>query len=164
MLAPERNSFGIIRLAMALCVLDSHCFFLAAGSSQQEPLAWTGYTLGDYGVQVFFILSGILVTQSLAKSGDVLDFAIAQALRIFPGLIVCAFATALILGPIVSNFDFASYSTSRELPLYLIKTPLLATGSASLPQVFTELPAPNLVNLSLLSESTSIPQSGSFSR
>ena len=47
MLAPERNSFGIIRLAMALCVLVSHCFFLAAGSSQQEPLAWTGYTLGD---------------------------------------------------------------------------------------------------------------------
>ena len=82
MLAPERNSFGIIRLAMALCVLDSHCFFLAAGSSQQEPLAWTGYTLGDYGVQVFFILSGILVTQSLARSGDVFDFAIARVLRI----------------------------------------------------------------------------------
>ncbi|MGO4684582.1 acyltransferase family protein [Hyphomicrobium sp. 2TAF46] len=149
MLAPERNSFGIIRLAMALCVLVSHCFFLATGSSQQEPLSWTGYTLGDYGVQTFFILSGILVTQSLAKSGDVLDFAIARALRIFPGLIVCVFATALILGPIVSNFDFASYFTSRELPLYLIKTLLLTTGSAPLPQVFSELPAPNLVNLSL---------------
>ena len=134
---------------MALCVLVSHCFFLATGSSQQEPLAWTGYTLGDYGVQVFFILSGILVTQSLAKSGDVLDFAIARVLRIFPGLIVCVFATALILGPLVSNFDFASYFTSRELPLYLIKTLLLTTGSAPLPHLFTELPVPNLVNLSL---------------
>ena len=149
MLAPERNSFGIIRLAMALCVLVSHCFFLATGSSQNEPLAWTGYTLGNYGVQVFFILSGILVMQSLAKSGDVFDFAIARVLRIFPGLIVCVLAVAFILGPLVSNSDFATYLTSRELPLYLIKTLLLTTGSAPLPQVFTELPVPNLVNLSL---------------
>ena len=149
MLAPERNSFGIIRLAMALCVLVSHSFFLAAGSNHNEPLAWTGYTLGDYGVQVFFVLSGILVTQSLAKSGDVLDFAIARVLRIFPGLIVCVLAVAFILGPIVSKSDLASYFSSRELPLYLAKTVFLTTGSAPLPQVFTELPAPNLVNLSL---------------
>ena len=149
MLAPERNSFGIIRLAMALCVLVSHSFFLAAGSSQDEPLAWTGYTLGDYGVQVFFILSGILVTQSLAKSGDVLDFAIARVLRIFPGLGVCVLAVAFVLGPIVSSSDFASYFSSRELPLYVIKTMFLTTGSAPLPQVFTGLPASNLVNLSL---------------
>ena len=149
MLAPERNSFGIIRLAMALSVLVSHCFFLATGSSQNEPLVWTGYTLGDYGVQVFFILSGILVTQSLVKSRDVLDFAIARALRIFPGLIVCVLSVAFILGPLVSNSDLAGYFTSMDLPLYLFKTLLLTTGSAPLPQVFTELPAPNLVNLSL---------------
>lgn len=149
MLVPERNSFGIIRLAMALSVLVSHCFFLATGLSQNEPLVWTGYTLGDYGVQVFFILSGILVTQSLFKSGDVLDFAIARTLRIFPGLIVCVLVVALILGPLVSNSVLAAYLTSRDLPLYIFKTLLLTTGSAPLPQVFTELPAPNLVNLSL---------------
>ena len=149
MLAPERNSFGIIRLAMALCVLVSHCFFLATGSSLHEPLAWTGYTLGDYGVQVFFILSGILVTHSLAKSGDVVDFAIARGLRIFPGLIVCVAAVAFILGPFVSKLAFADYFASGELPLYLMKTLLLTTGSAPLPHVFTELPARDLVNLSL---------------
>ena len=53
MLVPERNSFGVLRLSMALAVLVSHAVFLATGQNTAEPLyGWTGYTLGQHGVQV----------------------------------------------------------------------------------------------------------------
>ena len=60
-MAPEANSFGVLRLAMALLVLISHSYLYTSGSQSGEPLhAWTGHSLGQHAVQVFFILSGIL--------------------------------------------------------------------------------------------------------
>ena len=95
---------------MALAVLISHCVFLSTGLSSAEPLyKWTGYTLGQHGVQVFFFLSGILVAQSLYTSQSVKDYAIARGLRIFPALIVCVLLTAVVLGPWLSSLSAMDY-------------------------------------------------------
>ena len=147
---PDRNSFGVVRLAMAVAVLVSHSYFFVSGTSTAEPLhEITGHSLGEHAVQVFFFLSGILVMQSFIKRGNLIDFATARALRIFPGLSVCVLLTALVIGPIVSNADAWTYFTSSALPSYIVKTLLLITGSAPLPGVFTDAPASGLVNMSL---------------
>ena len=149
-LAPDRNSFGAVRLSMALAVLISHCFYLLSSTSHSEPLhAWTGYTLGEYGVQVFFIVSGILVAPSLDRSRSVLDFAIGRSLRIFPALVVCVLLTALVLGPIMTACAPLGYLADAGVPRYIARTLLLTTGSAPLPGVFEDLPVARLVNLSL---------------
>jgi peptidoglycan/LPS O-acetylase OafA/YrhL len=149
-LRPEHNNFGAIRLAMALAVLLSHSFWLATGQPSAEPLhAWTHHSLGEHAVQVFFFLSGVVVAQSLLKSGSVIDFATARILRIFPALIACVLLTAFVLGPFVSTLPFASYLRDGALPLYLAKTLSLSTGSAPLPGTFPGTPVPQLVNLSL---------------
>lgn len=84
LLTPDRNSFGMVRLILALSVLVSHTVWLATGRHELEPVyGWSGYTLGQHAVQVFFFLSGILVAQSLARSGSVRDYAFARILRIF---------------------------------------------------------------------------------
>jgi peptidoglycan/LPS O-acetylase OafA/YrhL len=148
--APDRNSFGVVRLVLALAVLISHSFWFATGSSANEPLyAITGYSLGEHAVQAFFILSGFLVAQSLARSGDVLDFAVARTLRIFPGLIVCVLATSLGLGLLVTSLPPTAYLTDKGLWLYLAKTLTLTTGAAQLPGVFETLPVAGLFNGSL---------------
>lgn len=135
---------------LALAVLISHAVFLRNGSSAAEPLVGlTGYSLGQYGVQGFFILSGILVTQSLMQRGAVLDYARARTLRIFPGLIVCALATALVLGPVMTTLDTKDYLFSPGVLAYLAKTLSLSTGSAALPGVFETSPAAGLINQSL---------------
>ena len=132
-LHPDRNSFSLVRLTMAVAVLVSHSYFFVSGTSAAEPLHdITGHSLGEHAVQVFFFLSGILVMQSFIKSGSLIDFATARALRIFPGLFVCVLVTALVLGPIVSNANPSSYFTSSALPSYMAKTLLLITGSAQL--------------------------------
>jgi peptidoglycan/LPS O-acetylase OafA/YrhL len=150
MLAPERNSFGVVRLVLALAVLISHAVWLTTGRHEMEPVfGWTGYTLGQHGVQVFFVLSGILVAQSIARSQSLADYAAARALRIFPALIVCVLATAFLLGPFVTQLPVGNYLSDPGVVAYVVKTISLATGSATLPGVFAGLPAPGAVNTSL---------------
>ena len=149
-LAPEANSFGVVRLAMAAAVLISHSFWFASGSGANEPMyAITGFSLGEHAVQVFFFLSGVLVAQSFDKSRSVLDFAVARALRIFPGLIVCVFATALGIGLAVTTMGGEAYLADPGLKAYIIKTIALVSGSVPLPGVFEALPLPGLFNVSL---------------
>ena len=149
-MAPKANSFGVLRLAMATLVLISHSYLFASGTPMAEPLtAWTGHSLGEHAVQVFFILSGILVAQSFARSRSPVDFVAARVLRIFPGLIVCVLLTALVLGPAMSLFPVQDYFASAMLPKYLLKTLSLSTGSAPLPGVFESLPLAGNVNISL---------------
>lgn len=147
-LAPDRNNFAALRLLLAVSVLVSHGFYLATGSGGAEPLrAWTGQSLGVYAVQVFFVLSGVLVTQSVMRSRDVLDYSVARALRIFPALIVSVFVTAFLIGSLVTRLDLASYVTDPGLLVYLARTLSLSVGQ--LPGVFLEQPVPQDVNISL---------------
>lgn len=68
-LTPEANSFGVLGFAMATLVLISHSYLYCAGTSEAEPLVgWLGRSLRECAVQVFFILSGVMVAQSLRIS------------------------------------------------------------------------------------------------
>jgi peptidoglycan/LPS O-acetylase OafA/YrhL len=149
-LAAESNSFGVVRLAMALAVLVSHSYLLAAGTSSGEPLhSLAGHSLGEHAVQVFFFLSGILVAQSFERSRSMLDFIAGRVLRIFPGLIVCVLLTALVFGPLVSIYEPARYFSGSGVLSYIARTLSLSTGSAPLPGVFEAHPLPAIVNMSL---------------
>jgi peptidoglycan/LPS O-acetylase OafA/YrhL len=134
MLKPDRNSFAIVRLIAAFSVLVSHCFFLQSGSAASEPLyTSTGYPLGAFAVQVFFVLSGILVSQSLMRAPSLIDFASARALRIFPALIVCVLAVSLLLGPALSSLSIADYCRNGARKTYLSIRPPRSRAIAKLP-------------------------------
>ncbi|RTL71648.1 MAG: hypothetical protein EKK41_08900 [Hyphomicrobiales bacterium] len=65
-----------------------------------DPLeAWTGFTLGQHAVHVFFCLSGVLIAMSLARSRSFGQYVWARFLRIMPALFVCVALTVLALGP-----------------------------------------------------------------
>lgn len=149
-MAPADNSFAVMRLLLASLVLVSHSYMYSAGSSAGEPLhAETGRSLGQYAVQVFFFLSGVMVAKSFATSRSLIDFAVARALRIFPALIVCVLLTALVLGPIVSTLTAVAYFGCPEVVSYITKTLSLSTGGAPLPGVFEGNPMADKVNTSL---------------
>lgn len=149
-LKPEANNFGMIRLGLALAVLVSHAFYLKTGTPKAEPLvAWTGHSLGEHAVQVFFFLSGLLVAQSLAHSRSLYDFAVARVLRIFPGLIACVLLTAFAAGPLLTTMGLKAYFTDPGTFAYVMRTLSLSTGLAPLPGVFETLPAVGTVNMSV---------------
>lgn len=149
-LRPDRNSFGVIRLVLAVAVLVSHAYFFVSGDGATEPLVWlTGHSLGEHAVQAFFLLSGLLVTESLIRSGSIVSFACGRVLRVFPGLIVCVALVTFLLGPLVTHLSLAEYFADARWLAYVAKTVLLVTGAAELPGTFTTLPAAGLVDMSL---------------
>lgn len=102
----RHNSFGAIRLFLALAVLYHHTFFL--GSLGKEPLAEIMHHQEDVGslaVLCFFIISGFLVTNSLIHSDNVIIYSAKRFLRIYPAFWVCLLVTSLIFAPLVAYFN-----------------------------------------------------------
>lgn len=101
----DRNNFGIIRLALALAVVWSHSFALHLGSEDGE---WVSrvldgkYNAGTLAVMGFFVISGLLITQSWERSSSARSYFAKRVRRIFPGYIVattlCAFVVAPMFG------------------------------------------------------------------
>lgn len=109
----ESNSFNLVRLIAGTGVIFGHSFVLL-GKKQQEPIAaLTGFTYSaGISVYVFFMISGIFVTQSFAKDPSLLAFAIKRFFRIWPALIVCLFLTAVATVSILDNMDRLVYDPS----------------------------------------------------
>lgn len=106
--APD-NSFNVVRLTAAALVIVSHSFALLAGGNFAQPLAWGPFNLGSCAVNVFFVLSGIMLSRSFDLRPDWRTFTAGRLLRIFPGLIVSGIATAWIVGPLFSDKNLADY-------------------------------------------------------
>lgn len=144
-LARRRDAMLLIRLCLAGAVFCSHAFVVARGFAYVEPLkVWTGLDLGQHAVNLFFVLSGFLVVQSLERR-DTRSYLRARALRIFPGLIVAALMAALVIGPLMSHLGVRGYfgnpATWRFLPEVLPRF----NGLAELPGVFNGHPVHNVM-------------------
>jgi peptidoglycan/LPS O-acetylase OafA/YrhL len=62
--------------------------------------------LGAYGVEVFFVISGLVITMTVLKSHDVADFAFRRFSRLFPAAAVATtimFLLQLVTGPFHSG-------------------------------------------------------------
>ena len=147
----EDNRFDILRLIAAWLVLFSHCYPLG-GRPTSEPLASTlGIdTLGGVGVAIFFVLSGYLVTLSLERSPNVVEFARRRALRIYPALVTVCLVCVLLLGPWMTSWSMAAYFHS-DLTWGYLKTAGAWDIHYPLPGVFNDNPKPITVNGALWS-------------
>jgi YD repeat-containing protein len=119
------NNFDSIRLIAATTVIFSHSFLLADQNELREPfvkLLGAHNILGLYGVLVFFIISGYFVTRSYLNSASPIEFLQKRFLRIFPGLIVCAFILTFVIAPLFFNGSFASYYLSADPYRYFLRT------------------------------------------
>lgn len=75
----------------------------------QSPVDLYGYSvafsplfdLGRYGVHVFFVISGLVITMTVLRSASALDFAVRRFARIMPAFIVASVLTFAVcqLGP-----------------------------------------------------------------
>lgn len=147
-LESNSNGFNAIRLAAAIAVLVSHSYALLLGDAAQPLAATTPFTLGQHAVNVFFVLSGVLVSRSYALRPDVVRFMRARALRIFPGLVFCGAVTAFLLAPAGTSLSLFDYFAERGPYLYpwLIAVKF---NHAALPHVFAAGTDPGAVNLPL---------------
>ncbi len=107
-------------------------------------------TMGSIAVDVFFIISGFLVTASIFSSKSAIEFIWARFLRIYPALLVMVLLTVFGLGLFFTSMPLASYLVDSKTYIYLLKCSTLITGVAfNLPAVFDGNPYKNAVNGSL---------------
>jgi peptidoglycan/LPS O-acetylase OafA/YrhL len=87
------NSFDFVRFCAASAVLYSHHFDLAGLSEPVVP--GYGEDFGQFAVEVFFCLSGFLLTLSLERGRGFAFFAAARFMRIMPNLVFALVAASL---------------------------------------------------------------------
>src|SRR5437870_1760677 len=105
-LAGRDNNFNLLRLTAASLVIYAHSHPFVQGFIDGREPDWrgdalhalTGLDSGRIAVQVFFIISGFLVAQSLTHRGSLKDFYRARALRILPGLWIAVPFCAFVIG------------------------------------------------------------------
>lgn len=146
----RENNFDAIRLIAALMVVLYHSYALN-GILHADPLGRLTHgqdTFGGLGVNIFFVLSGFLIAASYERSGSLVRYLKARALRIFPGLFGVLVFSVFVLGPFVTPVPFAryfadphTYSHLRCLSLYWL--------DYGIPGVFAANPNPGIVNGSL---------------
>jgi peptidoglycan/LPS O-acetylase OafA/YrhL len=141
------NNFDVLRLFAASLVLFSHCYPL---TGHAEPFAeWTGVTLGEVGVVMFFAMSGFLIAKSWLDLPRAQPFALKRALRLLPALVVATAVTTLIIGPLFTDLSLGDYLTDPLTWLYLVRASLLVPFGGHLPGVFEDNVFGDAVNGSL---------------
>jgi peptidoglycan/LPS O-acetylase OafA/YrhL len=146
----KNNNFDVIRFVAASLVIFSHAYAVS-GHPGEEPLAGKSsfITFGSLAVEIFFVISGYLVTQSLMRQRHLLTFAEARCLRIFPALIVCCALSAFLMGPLATSLPIGAYFTDHQTWLYFVGNASLTNLQWFLPSVFDKNTLKGVVNGSL---------------
>lgn len=100
------NNFDFLRLALSVLVIFSHSYPLGTGSETAEPLnRWTHgqMTFGAIAVDLFFIMSGYLITASAVRSRGLGDFLVKRVRRIYPAFAMNSLLTLLVVVPLAGG-------------------------------------------------------------
>ncbi|MDV3130405.1 acyltransferase [Mycobacterium sp. 21AC1] len=122
---PRNNALNAWRLVLATSVILCHSWPLTGHRIPYKPVE---QLLEQVGVDGFFAASGFLITASWLRNPRLRDFAIARALRIFPGLWVCLAIIAFVIAPLSVMIQGGSVSDlmASHAPLeYLLNNAVL---------------------------------------
>lgn len=143
---PRENNFNLVRHLAAFFVFFSHCYPLS-NLDNHEPLRALSLSLGSVGVDIFFILSGFLVSQSFVANPSWLAYLRNRLLRLLPALTLMVLLSIFILGPLVTDLELFDYFSSKTTHRYFRNILLLKTHR-DLPGVFSNQD-PSAINGSL---------------
>jgi peptidoglycan/LPS O-acetylase OafA/YrhL len=131
------NNINLIRLIAALSVIYGHAGAITGKGEPDIFLRLVGYKfIGGFAVDVFFVVSGFLVSASILSHKGIAYYVTSRILRIYPAIIVCLIFTVLILGPILNNG--APYWTEQTWNYFWVNTTTWNT-EYFLPGVFNNL-------------------------
>jgi peptidoglycan/LPS O-acetylase OafA/YrhL len=130
------NAFDVLRLLGATLVLVSHSFALAGVA---EPKLGRS-SLGVLGVEIFFAISGFLVTASWLSDPRPRAFLAKRGLRILPALIVTVGVSAFLLGPLLSTLAPGGYARAPGTLSYFADNIVAVVSGGTVRDVAYSLP------------------------
>lgn len=153
MAAPGDNLL-LLRLIAAAAVIYGHSYAISGIPGAADHIARQGWGHGLYSgsiaVQVFFAISGFLVTGAWLRRPDLAFFLRSRLLRIVPAYLACLVISAYGMGTLLTQLPRAEYLASSETWAYVWKNLTFNTNMVwTLPGVFAGNPLPNTVNGSI---------------
>ena len=147
------NSFGLLRLLLAITVVFHHSLVLSGHSALSYLGFLGGIDLGTLGVAGFFAISGFLLFGSTRRLTS-REFVIHRVFRLFPGLWVCLTICAFAIVPIANRISayessFNVFTSQNSSLSFLISNSILIVFQDSIGTVFGQNTYPLAVNGSL---------------
>lgn len=145
----------LLRHLAATLVIYGHAYALttpvpgSAGDLLSQLIP--GFYAGSVGVCIFFALSGCLITRSWLRHPNLLRFARARFLRIYPAYLLCLLLSIGVFGPLFSDLPLSDYFAHAQTHAYLVRNVDLVGLAYALPEVFARNPLPEIINGSLWS-------------
>lgn len=131
------NNFNLIRVLAALAVIYGHAGAITGQGPADFFLRSVGHKfIGGVAVDVFFVLSGFLITSSAMSQRGLTYYMTSRLLRIYPALIVCVLLSVFLLGPMLTKLDIGAYFHSRQTWAYLWQNMTAWKTQYELPGVF----------------------------
>jgi peptidoglycan/LPS O-acetylase OafA/YrhL len=109
------NGFNLVRLVCAMLVVVFHGYqlnTLRAASDPATAMLSPNADLGGLAVGVFFLVSGIFITQSWMRDPHLGRYAVRRLARIVPGLFVCLLATTVLAYAFFSQAGLAGLASA----------------------------------------------------
>ncbi len=133
------DNFLLLRILAASMVIYGHARAIAPAVGAEDIFVrlGLGHYSGDIAVNIFFLVSGFLVTGSLMRQRNLLNFFKLRALRLVPGFAVNVLLLALVVGGIMTALPIGEYLHRQEVWDYVFKNMRLSSDMAwNLPGVF----------------------------
>ena len=152
-LASGDDNFFLLRFIAATMVIFGHSYVLSgipgAGDFVARRLGPNIYT-GTVAVDLFFVISGFLVTGSYVKRNNLEVFLRSRLLRILPAYAACLVLSAFVIGAVVTELPLGAYLGDPATRDYVYVNLQFGVNLRwSLPGVFGRNPYPNVVNGSI---------------
>src|ERR1700733_14974020 len=117
------DNFLLLRLVAAAMVLLGHSYASSGRPGAGDLIAranWgDGIYTGSVAVDMFFAISGFLVTASFVNRSNLEKFLKSRALRILPAYYACLVLSALVLGCLFTDMPLGDYLSSDATRDYM---------------------------------------------
>lgn len=115
--------------------------------SVAPPYGFASESISTLGVEMFFTISGYMITGSWIRDPSPIRFIWRRVRRIVPALAFVVLLCTFVLGPLLTTLALRDYIGHPATLRYLGN--IVFYASYALPGVFTDTPLPNAVNGSL---------------
>jgi peptidoglycan/LPS O-acetylase OafA/YrhL len=138
-LAARRDNFLLLRIVAAVMVIYGHSYALTRDTGATEIFLRHGWRIysGDIAVDIFFVISGFMVSGSYLAGSGLFSYMAARFLRIVPAYAFILVLSALVIGPLFTTLDSSAYFASPDVLPYVAKNLRFSSDMAwTLPGVF----------------------------
>jgi peptidoglycan/LPS O-acetylase OafA/YrhL len=134
----ENNNFDLLRLLAALLVFVSHGLGIRGITEIHwfKQVTGTRFLISEFGLFIFFGMSGLLVCRSLVMSCSARQFLKNRFLRIWPALFFCTVVTVVVSGILFTTLPLSAFFTDGQTLNYFFRNISMLSSSHWLPGVF----------------------------